>query len=312
MTAFYHLGGRSQTYTWDADNRLVKITPYTPLSTATTSIQYDGLGRFIKITDDLTSFGGGITEHRFLWCGDELCQSRTASDSVQEHFYEEGIHTLIAGHESTYAIKDHLGSVHKNIGINSQSVYASFYYNPYGGFYRSSQTGTNLDEFRYAGMFYLPEAELYFTRYRAYDPSTGRWLSRDPIEEDGGINLYGYVEGNPVNLVDPLGLAKGDNNKAGKRNLGTEGFTKKSDASDVEEALKDAIKNCQKDRIQVLRGLLKVIKRGGTMIFFVPNLTEELLKEDCSRGNLSSCQSLCEVSPENCETIPPLSCSACN
>jgi RHS repeat-associated protein len=55
-------------------------------------------------------------------------------------------------------------------------------------------------------MFYLPEAELYFTRYRAYDPSTGRWLSRDPIEEDGGINLYGYVGGNPVNLIDPLGL----------------------------------------------------------------------------------------------------------
>ena len=34
----------------------------------------------------------------------------------------------------------------------------------------------------------------------------GRWLSRDPIEEDGGINLYGYVGNNPTNAADPLGL----------------------------------------------------------------------------------------------------------
>jgi hypothetical protein len=48
---------------------------------------------------------------------------------------------------------------------------------------------------------------LYLTKYRAYDPRDGRWLSRDPIEEAGGLNLYGYVGGNPVSYVDPLGLA---------------------------------------------------------------------------------------------------------
>ena len=46
----------------------------------------------------------------------------------------------------------------------------------------------------------------YLTQYRLYKPGFGRWLSRDPIEEAGGINLYGYVGGNPVNLRDPLGL----------------------------------------------------------------------------------------------------------
>ncbi len=39
-----------------------------------------------------------------------------------------------------------------------------------------------------------------------YNPSTGRWLSRDPIEERGGINLYGFVENSPVDLTDRLGL----------------------------------------------------------------------------------------------------------
>ena len=42
--------------------------------------------------------------------------------------------------------------------------------------------------------------------YRYYDPVTGRWPSRDPIEEKGGVNLYGFVGNNPVNLFDPFGL----------------------------------------------------------------------------------------------------------
>jgi len=47
--------------------------------------------------------------------------------------------------------------------------------------------------------------------YRWYDPVTGRWPSRDPIEEDGGINLYGFVGNNSITNVDSLGLAITDN-----------------------------------------------------------------------------------------------------
>jgi len=49
--------------------------------------------------------------------------------------------------------------------------------------------------------------------YRYYDPVTGRWPSRDPIEEEGGINLYGFVGNNGVSTWDYLGLkltVKGD------------------------------------------------------------------------------------------------------
>ena len=42
---------------------------------------------------------------------------------------------------------------------------------------------------------------------RYYNPSTGRWPNRDPIEEEGGINLYGFVGNNPINRWDEFGLS---------------------------------------------------------------------------------------------------------
>jgi uncharacterized protein RhaS with RHS repeats len=47
---------------------------------------------------------------------------------------------------------------------------------------------------------------LHLAPFRAYSAELGRWLSRDPLGEHDGANLYGYVHGNPVNLTDPLGL----------------------------------------------------------------------------------------------------------
>jgi RHS repeat-associated protein len=40
-----------------------------------------------------------------------------------------------------------------------------------------------------------------------YDSNLGRWLNRDPIEEEGGLNLYGYLFNDPVNQIDPFGQA---------------------------------------------------------------------------------------------------------
>ena len=49
---------------------------------------------------------------------------------------------------------------------------------------------------------------MYVTATRFYNPSQARWISRDPISELGGANLYAYVRNNPQAFTDLLGLAE--------------------------------------------------------------------------------------------------------
>jgi RHS repeat-associated protein len=51
-----------------------------------------------------------------------------------------------------------------------------------------------------------PAAGINIYGYRWYDPLTGRWPSRDPIEEEGGVNLYGFVGNDSINNFDFLGM----------------------------------------------------------------------------------------------------------
>ena len=73
-------------------------------------------------------------------------------------------------------------------------------------------SGTNMATFQYANYYAHQTSGLLLTRNiaglpgREYDAGTGRWLSRDPIDENGGLNLYGYVLDDPTSAVDPFGL----------------------------------------------------------------------------------------------------------
>lgn len=53
----------------------------------------------------------------------------------------------------------------------------------------------------------VPNGSLYYYGYRYYNPTSGRWPSRDFIEERGGVNLYGFIGNNPHNYVDYRGLS---------------------------------------------------------------------------------------------------------
>lgn len=103
-----------------------------------------------------------------------------------------------------FYLTDHLGSV-RQVTDSSGNVVARFEYDPYG---RRTQTyGTLQVDIGFTGHFHHGPSGLIFAPLRIYDPETGRWISRDPIQERGGLNLYAYCGGDPVNLYDGTGFA---------------------------------------------------------------------------------------------------------
>jgi RHS repeat-associated protein len=135
-----------------------------------------------------------------------MAEERDVSNAVTKRFFALGEQI---GSSSYYYTRDHLGSV-REMSDSSGNIQARYDYDPYG---RVAKISGSMDsDSQYAGYYEHATSGLNLTLFRAYDPNTAKWLSRDPLpdaERRLGPNLYEYVKNNPVDWTDPLGLAGG-------------------------------------------------------------------------------------------------------
>lgn len=114
---------------------------------------------------------------------------------------------VLASQGVFYYHTDHLGTP-QQMTDDTQTVVWEAEYDPFGEATITTETITN--NLRFPGQYYDEETNLHYNYFRYYDPSTGRYITSDPIGLNGGFNTYLYVNANPLIFFDELGLDPGD------------------------------------------------------------------------------------------------------
>lgn len=113
------------------------------------------------------------------------------------------------------------------------------------------------------------EGVVMYYGYRYYDPETGRWPSRDPIEEEGGVNLYGFVGNDGVNWVDILGFLSVEGNQFGNWEIEQKSMDSTSTVtparSDVTIKFNTTNKCC--DSVGFIQSLRQIDEKGKPLAF---------------------------------------------
>jgi RHS repeat-associated protein len=197
----------TRTFTWDGENRLVRID-YSAAAAGGDSMYtqfvYDGFGRRVEIIEGETD-GVVTSRQRFLFYGNKMLEARGADGvTVLRQYNRQGF--VDASGTPHYYMRDHLGSIREVVN-GAGTVEARYDYDPYGNTTKVQGAAGVDTDLGYGGYYYHRPSGLYLTKYRAYDPTLGRWLSQDPMREKGGLNLYAYVRNSPMRDTDRLGLS---------------------------------------------------------------------------------------------------------
>ncbi len=204
QTYVYDGNGNPTTYkgttlTYDVENRL----------TAHGSAMYAGYnGNGLRSWKDNDNTAGNGRTY-FLYDGADLLCELNASGTVlaTNTWGADGLVSRRVGTTSVFYSYDPQGNVAQRLD-SSGNVVSSDLYDAYGSKLAGNPNG---DPYGFCGQWgYYTDSEtgLILCTFRYYDPTNGRWVTRDPIGYNGGVNLYGYVSGNAPNESDDLGLRR--------------------------------------------------------------------------------------------------------
>ncbi|MCU1282271.1 MAG: hypothetical protein JWM53_5817, partial [bacterium] len=200
---------RDETYGFNADGRLMSATK----DRASTQYWYDGEGRRKAEQRD-----GHMTA--FVWDGDRIIATVPDKDVSLARI------RLGAGSDDTLALVDGFGSgaarfIHADVdgstiaATNSSGMLLEAYaYSAYGETTFLDAGGRPLgastfnNRFLFQGQLYDPQLGAYSMRAREYKPVWGRFLSPDPAGIAFSDNRYAFVDGRPLTMADPSGLAQ--------------------------------------------------------------------------------------------------------
>jgi RHS repeat-associated protein len=216
----------SKVYVWDAENRLSEVRRASD-NALIASYRYDYMSRRIqKKTTTAAPQGAGETlfhydgwnllaEYEVDGTSLEILRTYTWGPDLSGSMQGAGgVGGLLAMDEKDgYSVHHPLYDGNGNILAMIQGttsiisfVSAIYEYDAFGNTVFMDDGFPEENPFRFSTKYFDKETGFYYYGYRYYDPVTGRWPSRDPIEENGGLNLYGFISNDAISSTDFLGL----------------------------------------------------------------------------------------------------------
>jgi RHS repeat-associated protein len=189
-----------RSYQYDAQSRRIAKIAGTTTTSAAVIYLYDAWNSIAVYTKSTGTTPTFTLQKTRLW-GTDFSGTMQGAGGVGGPLLITDHSALITSHSPTY---DGNGNVSEYLTATG-SVAAHYEYDPFGNTVVNTDAG-NLFNYRFSNKPLDFETGLYYYGYRYYDPMTGRWPSRDPIEQEDGFNLYGFVANNAIGWVDKMGL----------------------------------------------------------------------------------------------------------